>query len=94
MPRSALRRRRSTQAMPARAITMACTMDSTTRCAVCNALCTMQRRPFLRGLRVDYSDKVVGGGFLFSNPNAKKTCGCSRTFDVKEAAMEKAEFAP
>ena len=54
----------------------------------------MQRRPFLRGLRVDYSDKVVGGGFLFSNPNAKKTCGCSRTFDVKEAAMEKAEFVP
>ena len=27
--------------------------------------------------------QVVGGGFLFSNPNAKKTCGCSRTFDVK-----------
>ena len=47
----------------------------------CNAKCNALRQ-------------VVGGGFLFSNPNAKKTCGCSRTFDVKEATMEKAEFAP
>jgi|TARA_B110001469_G_C9314724_1_gene169542 Fe-S cluster assembly iron-binding protein IscA len=38
--------------------------------------------------------QVVGGGFLFSNPNAKKTCGCSRTFDVNEAALEKAELTP
>ena len=43
-----------------------------------------QSLPYLRGLHVDYSDKTIGGGFLFSNPNAKKTCGCSRTFDVKE----------
>lgn len=39
---------------------------------------------YIRGLVVDYSDAVIRGGFLFTNPNAKKTCGCSRTFDVKE----------
>ena len=35
----------------------------------------------LRGVNIDYSDALVGGGFLFHNPNADKTCGCGRSFD-------------
>ena len=37
---------------------------------------------FLFGLRLDYSDELIGGGFQFSNPNAEETCGCGKSFGV------------
>src|SRR5271168_2342021 len=30
---------------------------------------------FLRGMVVDFSDALSGGGFKISNPNAKQSCG-------------------
>lgn len=36
----------------------------------------------LYGLRIDYSDDLIHSGFRFSNPMAKKTCGCGSSFSV------------
>ena len=37
---------------------------------------------FLAGTELDYSDGLNGKGFIFSNPNAKSTCGCGTSFSV------------
>ncbi len=37
---------------------------------------------YLRGTELDYSDKLVGGGFKFSNPNAKSSCSCGESFSI------------
>lgn len=37
---------------------------------------------FLRGTVVDFSDAMTGGGFKISNPNAKQSCGCGKSFEV------------
>merc|ERR1712228_783141 len=37
---------------------------------------------FLYGLKLDYSNALIGGGFSFHNPNAEQTCGCGKSFDV------------
>ena len=34
----------------------------------------------LNGILIDYSDKLMGGGFTISNPNATRTCGCGLSF--------------
>jgi len=35
---------------------------------------------YVRGAVVDFSDSVTGGGFKISNPNAKQSCGCGKSF--------------
>jgi iron-sulfur cluster assembly accessory protein len=35
---------------------------------------------FLRGAQVDFSDSLTGGGFKISNPNARQSCGCGKSF--------------
>jgi len=37
---------------------------------------------YLKGTVLDYSHKMVGGGFKFSNPNAKASCSCGESFSV------------
>ncbi len=37
---------------------------------------------FLHGLTLDYTSGLNGRGFVFSNPNAKGTCGCGESFTV------------
>ena len=37
---------------------------------------------FLAGTMLDYSGGLNGKGFVFSNPNAKTTCGCGTSFGV------------
>jgi iron-sulfur cluster assembly accessory protein len=37
---------------------------------------------YLFGLELDYSDKLIGGGFKFFNPNAEESCGCGSSFGV------------
>jgi iron-sulfur cluster assembly protein len=37
---------------------------------------------YLRGTTLDYSDKLVGGGFKFANPNAKASCSCGESFNL------------
>ncbi len=37
---------------------------------------------YLRGTLLEYSDKLVAGGFKFSNPNAKASCSCGESFNI------------
>ena len=37
---------------------------------------------FLVGTELEFSDGLNGKGFVFANPNAKKTCGCGTSFSV------------
>jgi len=37
---------------------------------------------YLRGMEMDYSDRLVAGGFKFANPNAKASCSCGESFAV------------
>ncbi len=37
---------------------------------------------YLLGLTLDYEGGLNGKGFVFSNPNANKTCGCGSSFGV------------
>ncbi len=37
---------------------------------------------YLKGVQLDYQDGLEGKGFVFSNPNAKNTCGCGESFSL------------
>ena len=37
---------------------------------------------YLKGMVLDYSSKLVAGGFKFANPNAKASCSCGESFSV------------
>jgi iron-sulfur cluster assembly accessory protein len=37
---------------------------------------------YLRGTVVDFSGALTGGGFKISNPNAKQSCGCGKSFEA------------
>jgi iron-sulfur cluster assembly protein/iron-sulfur cluster insertion protein len=37
---------------------------------------------YLRGTVVDFSDALTGGGFKITNPNAKESCGCGKSFNA------------
>ena len=37
---------------------------------------------YLRGAVIDYSDSLTGGGFKITNPKAKSSCGCGKSFEA------------
>ncbi len=37
---------------------------------------------YLIGMTLDYEGGLNGQGFVFQNPNAKKSCGCGSSFSV------------
>ena len=37
---------------------------------------------YLRGSVVDFVDSLNGGGFRISNPNARQSCGCGKSFQA------------
>ena len=37
---------------------------------------------YLAGMTLDYEGGLNGKGFIFSNPNASRTCGCGSSFGV------------
>lgn len=37
---------------------------------------------YLDGVEVDYKDGLMGAGFAFNNPNAKRSCGCGSSFSA------------
>lgn len=39
---------------------------------------------YIQGLKLDYSEDLMGGGFRFQNPNATETCKCGLSFAVSE----------
>jgi iron-sulfur cluster assembly protein len=37
---------------------------------------------YLAGTELDFTDGLNGQGFVFKNPNAKRTCGCGSSFSA------------
>ena len=37
---------------------------------------------YLTGTELDYKDELMQSGFVFQNPNVKKSCGCGTSFTV------------
>ena len=37
---------------------------------------------YLHGLTLDYKETLMESGFVFENPNAKKSCGCGTSFSA------------
>ena len=37
---------------------------------------------YLAGSVIDYQDGLTGVGFRITNPNAKQTCGCGKSFEA------------
>jgi len=36
----------------------------------------------VKGAVVDFVDSLTGGGFKISNPNARQSCGCGKSFEA------------
>lgn len=56
--------------------------DRTWRLHGINVFCDPKSYLYLNGTEVDYESDKMGGGFKFSNPNAKRSCGCGTSFAV------------
>lgn len=56
--------------------------DILVRSSGANILVDSKSALYLRGTKLDYSDKLVGGGFKFTNPNAKASCSCGESFSI------------
>src|SRR5215510_12210295 len=37
---------------------------------------------YLRGSVIDFVDSLSGGGFKISNPKARQSCGCGKSFEA------------
>jgi iron-sulfur cluster assembly protein len=37
---------------------------------------------YLNGMTLDYKESLMESGFVFENPNAKKSCGCGTSFSA------------
>jgi iron-sulfur cluster assembly protein len=45
-------------------------------------LVDMKSLLYLAGTELDYKDELMQSGFVFQNPNVKKSCGCGASFTV------------
>ena len=43
-----------------------------------------QTYSYVQGLKLDYSEDLMGGGFRFQNPNATSSCKCGLSFQTTE----------
>ena len=56
--------------------------DILVRTAGASVLVDPKTALYLKGTVVDFSDRMIGGGFKFANPNAKSSCSCGESFSV------------
>lgn len=47
--------------------------------------CDAKSAKILQGSVLTYTGNLIGGGFLFENPNAARSCGCGTSFTLKRA---------
>jgi iron-sulfur cluster assembly protein len=45
-------------------------------------LIDMKSLLYLNGTELDYKDELMQAGFVFQNPNVKRSCGCGTSFGV------------
>ncbi|MBI3877103.1 MAG: iron-sulfur cluster assembly accessory protein [Verrucomicrobia bacterium] len=56
--------------------------DAVTECFGVAVLIDPFSADYIRGAVVDFSDALTGGGFKISNPNARQSCGCGKSFEA------------
>ena len=49
---------------------------------------------FLDGMTLDWKDSLMQSGFVFENPNAKKSCGCGTSFSALSGVQRACERLP
>jgi iron-sulfur cluster assembly protein len=47
-----------------------------------SVVCDSKSYLYLAGTQLDFSDGLNGTGFVFNNPNAKRSCGCGSSFST------------
>ncbi len=57
-------------------------LDLTVNCKQLQILIDSKSALYLKGTLLDYSNKMIGGGFKFSNPNASTSCSCGDSFNL------------
>lgn len=45
-------------------------------------VCDPMSMQYIEGTTIDFSDGLMGSGFVFNNPTATGSCGCGHSFDV------------
>lgn len=45
-------------------------------------LVDMKSLLYLNGTELDYKEELMASGFVFQNPNVKRSCGCGTSFTV------------
>lgn len=48
-------------------------------------VCDTKSAAYLAGTTLEYTGNLIGGGFVFHNPNASRSCGCGTSFTPKTA---------
>ena len=56
--------------------------DLVTECFGVSVLVDEVSANYLSGAVVDFSDALSGGGFKITNPNARESCGCGKSFQA------------
>ncbi len=56
--------------------------DILVRSAGAQVLVDARTALYLKGTVLDYSGRLIAGGFKFTNPNAKASCSCGESFSV------------
>ena len=56
--------------------------DFSTECHGVSVLVDPFSANYLRGAVVDFKDELNSGGFKISNPNARQSCGCVKSFEA------------
>ncbi|MBD2578724.1 iron-sulfur cluster assembly accessory protein [Oscillatoria sp. FACHB-1406] len=64
--------------------------EASDRCYVSQGIAVAveeQSHDYLHGLKLDYSEDLMGGGFRFQNPNVLSPCSCGYSFSAELASI-------
>ncbi len=62
--------------------------DRTFDCTGISVVVDAKSFDYVKNLKLDYSEDLMGGGFRFHNPQAIASCGCGNSFSVDESAAK------
>lgn len=57
-------------------------LDLVVDIGVAYILVNLQSAIYIKGTTLEYSNKMIAGGFKFLNPNAKTSCSCGDSFGL------------
>ncbi|MEB3336261.1 MAG: iron-sulfur cluster assembly accessory protein [Leptolyngbyaceae bacterium] len=64
--------------------TVVSSTDQIYDCEGMSVLVNSQDLQYVRGLTLDYSEDLMGGGFRFDNPNSVQSCECGNSFAMPQ----------